>query len=374
MKATQLHWTENSGWKNFGPDLSSPQLVVATAGIDVISKPFAYDDLKSKFPNSQIVLLSTAGEIRGDMVYDNSIVANVLQFDHTSIQCNSFQLQEYANSYECGKAIQEKCARPDLAHILLLSDGNLANGDQLIRGVNENLPLSVLVTGGLAGDAGRFSGTLVGCNGAPEIGKVVAICFYGDRLHVRSSSKGGWDEFGPVRVITDAENNILRSLDNQPALAIYKNFLGEKAKNLPGSALLFPICIKRDNGELLVRTILNIDHEKETMTFAGDVPVGSKVQFMMANFDRLIDGASDAAKATFESNIKPDWVFMVSCVGRKIVLAQRIDEELEGVVDTLGKDAVYGGFYSNGELAPVNQNGSCSLQNQTMTITTYSEV
>jgi len=374
MKATQIHWTENSGWKNHGPDLSNPQLIVVTAGIDVVSKPFVYDDLRSKYPSANIVLLSTAGEIRGDMVFDNSVVANILEFEHTRVECKSFQLQDFANSYECGKAILSQCSSADLSHILLLSDGNLANGDQLIRGVNENLAPNVLVTGGLAGDAGRFSGTLVGCNGAPEIGKVVAVCFYGTRLHVRSSSKGGWDEFGPIRVITEAENNVLRTLDGQPALSIYKTFLGDKAKNLPGSALLFPLCIRKENGENLVRTILNIDHEKETMTFAGDVPVGSKVQFMMANFDRLIDGASDAAKATFESNIKPDWVFMVSCVGRKVVLAQRIDEELEGVVDTLGSDAVYGGFYSNGELAPVHQNGTCSLQNQTMTITTYTEV
>ena len=374
MKAAQTHWTETTGWKHFGPDLSTPQLIVVTAGIDIISKPFVYDDLRAKYPDAQIVLLSTAGEIRGDMVFDNSVVANILQFDHTQIECHSFQLKDFPNSYECGKAIQAKCAIPNLAHILLLSDGNLANGDQLISGVNENLAPNVLVTGGLAGDAGRFSGTLVGCNGAPQIGKVVAVCFSGDRLRVRSSSKGGWDEFGPIRVITESENNVLHTLDDQPALGIYKKFLGDKAQNLPGSALLFPICIRRENGELLVRTILNIDHEKETMTFAGNVPKGSKVQFMMANFDRLIDGASDAAKDTFDSTKQPDWVFMVSCVGRKIVLAQRIDEELEGVVDTLGKDAIYGGFYSNGELSPVNQNGTCSLQNQTMTITTYTEV
>jgi hypothetical protein len=282
-------------------------------------------------------------------------------------------VSDCANSFECGRSITQRLKGPDLCHILVFSDGISVNGDDLVRGMNEDLPANVIITGGLAADAGRFTKTLVGSNREPEPNRIVAIGFYGSKLKITHGSHGGWDLFGPVRKVTKAENNILYELDGENALEIYKRYLGPRASELPGSALLFPLCILgNDNQSQLVRTILSIDEAAGTLRFAGNIPVGAQVQFMMANFDRLVDGAAKAAEQSDDK--KPELVLMVSCVGRKIVLDQRIEEEVESVCQYFGKQAAYTGFYSNGEISPQLGSTKCSLHNQTMTITTYHEM
>jgi hypothetical protein len=118
-----------------------------------------------------------------------------------------------------------------------------------------------------------------------------------------------------------------------------------------------------------------IDEENQSMTFAGDMPEGGYARLMKANFDRLIDGAGDAAHATSETlgASKPELALLISCVGRKLVLKQRVEEEVEGVRDVLGEDTVLAGFYSYGEICPHGAFTQCELHNQTMTITTFSE-
>jgi len=217
--------------------------------------------------------------------------------------------------------------------------------------------------------------TFVGLNGEIDSGNVIAIGFYGHDLVVGHGSKGGWDEFGAERLVTKSESNVLYELDGKNALELYKTYLGDKTEELPGSALLFPISMEVSPGKHVVRTILAVNENAQSMTFAGDIPEGAKVKLMRANFDRLIDGAEDAAEGVVSllGDEKPDLALLISCVGRKLVLDQRIEEEVEGVQEIFGEDTDYIGFYSYGEISPLNPNATCELHNQTMTITTYTE-
>jgi len=379
MKTVQLSWSKKSGWKNSEAVKewnSEGQLVLVFGGVDEVVKPERYEELKSMFPKANIVMSSTAGEIIDDRLQDETLIATALNYDRTDLKVIELNVQDYKSCVQCGSDIQNQLRGDKLSHILVISDGGMVNGDELVNGINRGLPENVIVTGGLAADAGRFDKTFVGLNGVPQPGKIVAIGHYGFDLKVAHGSMGGWDEFGPIRTVSKSRANILFELDGQPALSVYKKYLGEKASELPGAALLFPLSLySKDRKTQLVRTILSIDEEQESMTFAGDVPQGSEVRFMMANFDRLIDGAAQAAEASLKQNTdqKPEFVLMISCIGRKIVLDQRVEEELESVKEIFGEDAIYTGFYSNGEISPFVEGASCSLHNQTMTITTYTE-
>ena len=111
------------------------------------------------------------------------------------------------------------------------------------------------------------------------------------------------------------------------------------------------------------------------MTFAGDIPEGSKVRFMKANFDRLIDAASDAANTCLQMNSSEQKLaILISCVGRKIILNNRIEEEVEAVSEVFGNKTMLTGFYSYGEISPLKPMQNCELHNQTMTITCINEL
>jgi hypothetical protein len=246
-----------------------------------------------------------------------------------------------------------------------------------VRGLAAGLPDAVAVTGGLSGDGARFERTLVGIDGEVAPGRVATVGFYGDSLRVGYGSVGGWDPFGPERVITRSSGNVLYELDGCSALALYRRYLGHHAADLPASGLLFPLSLRIPREETsVVRTILAIDEEAQSLTFAGDVPEGSLARLMRANFERLIDGASGAGVASGQSHGPgaAQLAILISCVGRKLILRQRVEEEVEGVRDVLGDQAVLAGFYSYGEISPFSASTRCELHNQTMTITTLTEV
>ncbi|MGD9795819.1 MAG: FIST signal transduction protein, partial [Acidimicrobiia bacterium] len=272
-----------------------------------------------------------------------------------------------------------------LAAVVILSDGVVVNGSELVNGLNSMLPAGVSVSGGLAGDQARFSATWVLAGAEFGSSSVAAVGLYGNRVHTSYGSRGGWDRFGPSRIVTRSEGNKLFELDGKPALELYKSYLGAYADGLPGSALLFPLSVHSpDRATDAVRTILSVDESDQSMTFAGDIPMGSSTQLMRATHDMLIDGAGDAAEACIESsspgtgspntgspNSGPQGLALaVSCVGRRLVLGERAEEEVESVTGALG-DMPLVGFYSNGELSP--QDGFCDLLNQTMTLTIMAE-
>jgi hypothetical protein len=205
---------------------------------------------------------------------------------------------------------------------------------------------------------------------------VGVVGLYGDRLRVGYGSMGGWDTFGPDRMITRSVGNVLYELDGEPALTLYKRYLGEHAAGLPASGLRFPLSLRSGHSEnRVVRTILGVDEEKGSLTFAGDVPQGHQARLMKANVDRLIDGATGAANRSHEvvGSSSPELAVLISCVGRRLVLGQRIEEEVESVRRVLGPGATQLGFYSYGEIAPFTPSAQCELHNQTMTITTFAE-
>ena len=185
----------------------------------------------------------------------------------------------------------------------------------------------------------------------------------------------GWDPFGPDRLVTKSEEKELFELDNEPALKLYKNYLGSYASKLPSSGLLFPLSIRDglDETERQVRTIVGIDEEKQSLTFVGHIPIGSYARLMKSNNHQLIEGASNAAKNSIIDNTSPSLAIVFSCVGRKLILKQRVEEEIEALIDVYGANTTLSGFYSYGEIAPHNNTTRAALHNQTICITTISE-
>lgn len=377
MKAQQITLQPGAGWIDSGEMPENPQLVLAFGPVELIDSNENYSYLRNRFPDANLIMASTSGDIRGTEVLNDSIVATALQFEKTKIKVIQECITEVPNAFEMGKSIYQKLESDDLVHILVISDGVVVNGSELVGGLNFYNKTKIPVTGGLSSDNARFIRTLVGLNEFPSTGNVVGIGFYGKNLKVGHGSRGGWDAFGPERIITRSDRNVLYELDNQSALELYKRYLGDLTKELPGSALLFPLSLKLpDSEEILVRTILSVDEKEQSMTFAGNLPQGSRVQFMKANFDRIIDAAGAAASHSLSTagTEAPEFALLVSCVGRKMILNQRVEDEVEEAVNVMGPNTIVTGFYSNGEISPVLTMPKCELHNQTMTITTYREI
>jgi hypothetical protein len=377
MKIEQMKFSEKHGWEVLRSDGADPKtfnLVLAFGSPEVLGSE-QFDSIKKKYPQADILMSSTAGEIIDTQVHDNTISLTAICLEKTIVKTAIIDINDVKNSFEAGQNLGQALEPSGLKNVLVISDGHKVNGSDLVLGLQEVLK-DTIITGGLAGDGPRFESTLVGLNSVPSEGKIVAIGFYGEEFLVTYGSVGGWDVFGPERLITRSEANVLYELDGEPALDIYKLYLGEYAKELPGSGLLFPLSIRMsDSGHSIVRTILGVNEEDKSLTFAGNMPLGNYAQLMKASVDRLIEGASDAAQNSMQNlRAQPDLAILISCVGRKLVLDQRIEEEVEVVRAIYGNKPAITGFYSYGEISPTLNSVKCDLHNQTMTITTLTEL
>lgn len=381
MKIFQKHWHIDRGWEIVGKNSLDfkPDFVLAFSSRHIIESRNLYEELKNDFSNTHIIIASTAGEIIDGSVFDDSVVVTAIKFEKSKIRIVTHNIDNSEQSLEVGESLAKDLFSEDLRHILLFSDGLLVNGTALVAGMNSVLQNEAAITGGLVGDGADFKKTILGLDSEPKSGLIVGIGIYGGSLKVGYGSLGGWDPFGIERTITKSKNNILYELDGKSALDIYKEYLGELADGLPGTGLLFPIRLRNNNNNQdseVVRTLLGIESETGGMIFAGDMPEGSSAMLMKANFERLIDGASGAGSLSVQAIDKyvPDFGLLVSCIGRKLVLKDRVEDEIEAVRGIIGIDVPITGFYSYGELCPTSPTDKqCRLHNQTMTVTVFKE-
>lgn len=379
IRFEQLRWTDAAGWCEVRSSVRSTaeeSLVLLFGGRAAMTAPQPVADLRARYPTAILVGCSTAGEMLDTEVSDDGLVATVLSFESTRVALAAESEATPDNSAEIGGCIAAKLNAPDLRHLLVFADGIAVNGSELVRGIEANLPAGVSITGGLAGDGVRFAETVVRCGESLARAGVVAVGFYGDRLRVGYGSLGGWDPFGPERRITRSRGNVLFELDSRPALELYRLYLGEHAAGLPATGLLFPLSLRSGEGEAgRVRTMVGFDERAGSLTFVGDIPQGHLARLMRANLDRLIDGAAAAAATTLSGLLgaPAELALLISCVGRRMILNQRVEEEVEAVRQVLGPLPAMAGFYSYGEIAPTFPNARCELHNQTMTITAFAE-
>jgi hypothetical protein len=378
MKTAQYKWSQRDGWQPNLPtgEVGRQSVVFVFGARSLMQAGDLVGELRDHFKGAAMLGCSTSGEILGDVAIDDSMIAIIVDFEHTRVRSASATIGGAKTSYDIGKELARQLDDASLRHVFVLSDGLNVNGSDLARGLAGGVLEGVSITGGLSGDGTNFAETWVVTADTAGPQRVAAVGLYGDDLCIGYASMGGWQPFGPLRTITRAEGNILYELDQRSALDLYKSHLGSHAEQLPSSALLFPILVTDAKGDQgVVRTILSVDEQNKSMTFAGDIPQGGTAQLMKTNVDDLVDGAEAAAKASLAGlgDRQPNLAILVSCVGRKLVMKQRTEEEIEVIRNVYGPDTKISGFYSYGELAPFSHAGECRLHNQTMTITAFAE-
>jgi hypothetical protein len=352
-----------------------PHLVLAFGSVAALQA--GADSLRQALGTAHIAGCSTAGEISGQGVTDDSLVVTALAFDTASVRQSNTELRDMEDSHAAGRRLAQGLPSAGLRGIMVFGQGVQINGSALLAGMTDVVGEQVPITGGLAGDGGAFARTWVLDDLGLSSQRLVCVGLYGQSLQFSYGSFGGWSPFGPARKVTRSHHNVLYEMDGESALAIYKRYLGEHARGLPASGLLFPFAmLGQDHSELgLIRTILGVNEADGSLTLAGDIDPDGYLKLMHASTDALVDGAQSAAEAALAMPIAPGecLAVLVSCVGRKLVMGGRVDEEVEAVVRVFGQATTVAGFYSYGEISPFGRSGGCKLHNQTMTIATLSE-
>jgi hypothetical protein len=334
-----------------------------------------YDELRQLYPKAYLIGGTTAGEIYDSMVTDDTVSATAVYMEKTTVRFSAVRI-EGGQCFEAAAQLVGALPAEGLRHVFVLAEGININGSKLVEGLINRLPEQVTLSGGLVGDGISYKETFIIANAYPARDQLTAIGFYGPYARFGYASVGGWSPFGIERVITKSRDNVLYQFDDKPALALYKEYLGDYAAGLPATGLYFPLMVRsRDYRRTFIRTIQRVNEEEDALVFSGDVPEGYYAKLMRSNIDRLIDGARQAAQKSLKmmGESRVQLAVLVSCVGRKLVLDQLVGEEVEAVRDILKPEVVFTGFYSYGEISSPDKGAICELHNQTMTITLIAE-
>lgn len=377
MKVVQAYKKQDQEWHYISDkiNLNNP-LVLVFANRLMLEDDTVLEDIKTEFPYAHIVYASTAGEIIAIDVFDNSVTVIAIEFEKSTFIVKTDNILNHnKNTRQLGEALAKQMPTEGLKHLFVLSEGSFVSGTSLIKGLEHDIADNVSITGGLCGDDVRYQKTLASYNEKPKEGEIILIGFYGETLEITFASHGGWLAFGPERIITKSEGSTLYEIDGQPSLDLYEKYLGDKAVEFTLSALMYPLnVIAPGKTHPVVRAVVTPDIENKSMIFADAVPQDSRVQLIMISPDGIANGAQTASVLAMQDRkTKPQLALVISCIGRKVVMNQRAEEEIELVNEIIGDQAAIAGFYSYGEIAPFHDTRECELHNQTMTLTLISE-
>lgn len=375
MQCRSIQWQSEGDWAKVegATHLDSPNtLILVFFAPELSSQPELFRTLRTKFPQSIVVGCSTAGEICGREIRDHTLTLLVAKLERGQLHARVDLDPPSTASIPYYQAFAATLQQSNLKGLLVLSEGLATNGSQVARGLSIGNSNALPIAGGLAADGDRFQKTYLLWNGEIHTKGIAAVGFSGENVSVRSSSRGGWDIFGPRRIVTKSRGNIVYEFDGKPALDLYKSYLGEKASGLPASGLLFPLKVRQlDSNDEVVRTLLGLDEAQRSLRFAGDVPEGASCQLMKANFNRLVSAASEAGAASRTPTTQPgdrSFSVAISCVGRRLVLRDRAEEELDALHEGMDATEPVVGFYSYGEIGSLDAGRPCELHNQSMTV------
>jgi len=379
MRTEQFRWSQLAGWEPQAPPGLlgvSAQLALVFVGPGLIGDRSWYHEVRQAYPGAHIFGCSTSGQIYGGAVREDSVVVTAIAFEHTRVEVAHSHIPDSAGGYEVGHELASMLDAGGLRHAFLICDATNTNANDSVSGVVSALPPGTHLFGGCPSNGHDMGNTYVVCDCLPEPKMAAVVGFYGDRLKVGVGSSAGWDQLGLERLITKSKQNVLYEFDGRPALPLYKKYLGSVAAGLPESGMLFPVRLRfGDCSDGVLRGVLAVNEQEQSITFLGNVPEGAHARIMFGSAEHLIDGSITAAQQTLEAigALEPELLIVVSCVARQLVLKERTAEELECFEEVFGNRPTLAGFYALGEIAPIERGGRADFHNETLTAVALAE-
>jgi hypothetical protein len=309
----------------------------------------------------------------GEFLYDNhqqviseeGLVCMMMALVPGSFDVRLFGRQGHT-SFELGNSIGRWATdRVEKPALLVLGSGLDTDGEQLVRGIQQITGDGVQMYGGLAGDDARFRETFVFSEEKLENNGAIAMVFDTGLYDIGGIATSGWVSIGAEKIITHSEGNVVYTIDGEPALDVYKDYLNVNDADLPEIGVEYPLLIRKPGSDDVLRAVINVDRDKKSLIFAGTVPNGAVVTFSSSPGFEIIEFTRNKVIAFYNNNKETDALILFSCMARHNALGPTISEEIDEAWQKWAKPLI--GFFTYGEIGN-NYHGVCDFHNETFTM------
>ena len=195
-------------------------------------------------PQCKIIGATSAGEILNGKIFENKCIISISVFEKTVIK--TILIKEKISDFNKGVEIAHKLISQDTKAIISFADTSI-DGQDFLDGIN-SIDNKVVVSGGIAGNSNSIDETYVFTENGVEKDAVVAVALKSKDLYVNNESNFNWVPIGKEYEITEAEGNVIKSIDNIPAQEFYSKYLGtNNNEQITRIGAKFPLMVKRNN-------------------------------------------------------------------------------------------------------------------------------
>ena len=287
--------------------------------------------------------------------------------DHFEVYFEEYPEKNYR---DVAKAIARKARAKFATPAFLIGISNAAaDGEEVLRGIEDITGPDVNAFGGAAGDDYSFSETFVFTNGKDSGHGMICIALDESKVAIKGIATCGWKAVGTEKLVTKSEGNHVYTVEDIPVLDLTAKYGGIENVSPENNNLLieiaanFPLQLQREKGDPVMRPGLMVDWNDRSYYTSGSVPQGSKVRFSLPpDFDvmeKVVKGVQNL-KAT--EMPEADALVVFSCAGRILSLGPLMSKELEGVKNVW--NVPMAGMFSNAELGRAT-GGNLEMHNLT---------
>jgi hypothetical protein len=350
----------------------TPTLGIAFASVNFGIAPLS--EALGKYDDIAFLGASTDGEIiangEGQVVYEGTAALSLIDCDKDAFRLQFFQ-GNGKKSFDVGQEVGNWGVKQFVRPGFIVASGGLhADGEEILKGIISVAGPETPVFGGLAGDDKAFKTTFAFTNGQYTADGVVALVLDTDRIELDGIAISGWSGIGAEKRVTKAEGNVVYTIDNEPALEVYKKYLSITDKDLPQIGVEYPLMLIREDGSSILRAVMDIDRNTGALVFAGTVPQGSRVRFSTSSGVDVIEQVKRDIDTYSKKFPQADHLILFSCMARHLALGPMVDEEILAAYEKWNVPLI--GFFTYGEIGK-SLTGKCDFFNETFTLATLKE-
>lgn len=324
---------------------------------------------------------STAGIILPGTVETQGIGIVAISSDEMNFGIGSINAIGFPDSFKAGNTLAQNCISDYGQHarngFLFISDNKIPNLPAFLNGLQEILGKIFNIVGGTSSDNFQFETNFQFFEDQALQNSVVGLIM-GGHSTLGIGSAHGWKPLGKPRVITEAQHNVIKSIDHQKASIFFEEYFSQISdtkdpqviKNL---SILYPLGIRtKGTNTFFLRTIEEI-LPNGSIVCRGNVPTGATVHTMISNKKLCLAAATQAAQEAFNKirEKEPKLILVIESMARLKILGRTASQEIDKIMEVFNTNVPIIGMYSNSEFYPFRTNETVlksEMQNQSIVI------